>query len=59
MPEPFPRHMGLGALLKTVAASTQLSSSEVKAVLDEVLSIIRERYANKFRVHLPPALLRE
>ena len=58
MPEPFPRHMGLGALLKTVAESTQLSTVDVQAVLDKLLAITLERYGKKFRIHLPPALLR-
>ena len=58
MSEPLPRHMGLGALLKTVAESTQLRTVDVEAVLDELLAITLERYGKKFRIHMSPELLR-
>jgi len=58
MSEPLPRHMGLGALLKTVAESTQLRTVDVKAVLDKLLAITLERYGKKLRIHMPPELLR-
>ena len=58
MSEPLPRHMGLGGMLKTVAKGTGLSNVEVKAVLDELLSIALERAAKGNRIHVPLALLR-
>ena len=58
MSEPLSRHMGLGALLKTVADSTQLRAVDVKAVLDKLLAITLERYGKKLRIHIPPELLR-
>ena len=58
MSEPLPRHMGLGALLKTVADSTQLRAIDVKAVMDKLLAILLERYGNNLRIHMPPELLR-
>ena len=58
MSEPLPRHMGLGALLKTVAESTELRTVDVKAVLYKLLAITLERYGKKLRIHMPPELLR-
>ena len=58
MPDPLPRHMGLGALLKTVAESTELRTVDVKAVLDKLLAITLERCGKKLRIHMPPELLR-
>ena len=58
MSEPLPRHMGLGGMLKTVAKGTGLSNVEVKAVLDNLLSIALERAAKGNRIHVPLALLR-
>ena len=45
-------------MLKTVAKGTGLSNVEVKAVLDELLSIALERAAKGYRIHMPLALLR-
>ena len=58
MPDSLPRHMGLGALLKTVAESTELRTVDVKAVLDKLLAITLERYGKNLRIHMPPELLR-
>ena len=58
MPDPLPRHMGLGALLKTVAESTELRTVDVKAVLDKLQAITLERCGKKLRIHMPPELLR-
>ena len=58
MANPLPRHMGLGALLKTVAESTELRTVDVKAVLDKLLAITLERCGKKLRIHMPPELLR-
>ena len=45
-------------MLKTVAKGTGLSNVEVKAVLDNLLSITLERAAKGNRIHVPLALLR-
>ena len=49
--------MGLGALLKTVAESTQLRTVDDQAVLDKV-HITLERAVQGNRIHMPQELLR-
>ena len=56
MSEPLPRHMGLGALMKTIAESTQFTTFDVQAVLDKLLSITIARAAKGRRIHMPFAL---
>ena len=56
MPEALPRDRGLGALMKTIAESTQLTTLDAQAVLDKLLSTLIVRAARGVRIHMPPGL---
>ena len=54
----LPRHLGLGALIFKVAKFTQLTPKEVHYVVKEVLKAAMSFVDAKYRIKMPPDILR-